>query len=862
MSTLGSLVVFLEANIARYQSDMERAAAGTESAMRRVKSAAGVVAGALAVVGVALTVDALIGSANKAIDALADLDDMAQKTGASVENLSRLSQLASATGADFGAIDGALIKLSKGLVSVDDEGSKVHKALTALGMSTKDLKDQDPSETFIEIAKHLQAYEDGTGKAALMNDLLGKSGAELLPYMNDVNDHLGRFTGVSADAAAAAANYQDQLGFMRARHEAMVTQIVSAALPAMTDFVEAFADLTSGAEGVAGVDVAEWADNLAIGLAAAVDVAVLLPRILAQIGKSFQAVYADITVAGSAVKNFNPYSLVANAFSGESSTAEFQKDLAARNALVIAANQSLDDLWNKPANLMEQGVRKRIENRGKKDDSEPGQGDGTPPKKKLKYAGEKEEEAGAATAKSRLDMRLAALEAGLAKEQGALAFGNKYIAELRSQELIDLDAYNDYRQKALESGLAITLTAYDDEIAALQAHQAKATKATDRAADQQAIINLQAKKAKAQQDADEDSLALKLELNRAQSDLNRVVEDWNRQQTQSISQMEFENDLYGKSALEVAKLTAARRIALDVEERIRQAKEKGAISDESVQKFRQDGEDQTRQVNKALTKSSAQQIGDSLKKPEDVENEQYANRLKDLQAFRDAELENAIEGNRLIEEENQRHTNAMMEMETSYQLQSLGAAGNTADQLYGMMQQAGKEQSALGKAAFLASKAIAVAEILLNTEVAAAKAGAQLGVFGIPMATMIRVTGYASAGMVAGMAIAGMREKGGPVWSGGAFIVGEKGPEIFKPTSHGTIIPNDKLGGGGGGEVKWTVVNTGTPQRIVSQQRVSDDEWALIVEDAVTTVAAQMADPNSKTSRAMSRNFNAPRSRG
>lgn len=861
MSTLGSLVVFLEANIARYQSDMERAAAGTESAMRRVKSAAGFVAGALAVVGVALTVDALIGSANKAIDALADLDDMAQKTGASVENLSRLSQLASATGADFGAIDGALIKLSKGLVSVDDESSKVHKALTALGMSTKDLKDQDPSETFIEIAKHLQAYEDGAGKAALMTDLLGKSGAELLPYMNDVNDHLGRFTGVSAEAAAAAANYQDQLGFMRMKFEAMVTQIVGAGLPAATDLVEAFADLTTGADGLVKEDLSGWFDDVSIGIATAVDVSLLYVRTLQTIGNSIKAVYADITVAGSAVKNFNPYSLVANVFSGESSTADFQKDLAARDVAVTNANQKLADLWSTPWDSMSQNVRKRVDARNQKDGAAPAD-DGAKPKKPLKYAGEKEEDASAATAKKRLDMRLAGLEAGLAKEQGALAFGNKYIAELRSQELIDLDAYNDYRQKALESGLAITLKAYDDEIAALQAHQAKATKAADRDADQQAISNLQAKKAKAQQDADEDSLALKLELNRAQSDLNRAVEDWNRQQTQSISQMEFENDLYGKSALEVAKLTAARRIALDVEERIRQAKEKGAISDESVQKFRQDGEDQTRQVNKALTKSSAQQIGDSLKKPEDVENEQYANRLKDLQAFRDAELENAIEGNRLIEEENLRHTNAMMEMETSYQLQSLGAAGNAADQLYGMMQQAGKEQSALGKAAFLASKAIAVAEILLNTEVAAAKAGAQLGVFGIPMATMIRVTGYASAGMVAGMAIAGMREKGGPVWSGGAFIVGEKGPEIFKPTSHGTIIPNDKLGSGGGGEVKWTVVNTGTPQRIVSQQRVSDDEWALIVEDAVATVAAQMADPNSKTSRAMSRNFNAPRSRG
>lgn len=861
MANIGSLVVVLEANIARFQANMAQARQDTGTAMEGMKGAAGLVAGALAAVGVALSVDALVGMANEAIDALAELDDMAQKTGSSIENLSRLQQLASATGADFGAVDGALVKLSKGLVSVDDEGSKVRKALTALGMSTKDLKNQDPSATFIEISKRLQDYGDGAGKVALINDALGKSGADLLPYMNDVSDHLDRFKGVSADAATAAANYQDQLGFLKVQQQAFVTQIVGQALPAMVDFVGAFADLKKGADDLYGVDVAGWSDDLAVGLARVVDVAILIPRILSTIVGSFKAVWADISLVSSAIGNLTPTGLAVNAALGKSGIEEFKKELDRRNKVVDEANQKLDDLWNIPANMMEQAVLGRIAKRTEAGEN-PKPEEPDEPKKPLNYASEKELEAAAARAKKFLDMRLRDLEEGLAKQQSALEFGNKYIAELRSQDLIDLDAYNDYQQKTLESGLAIKLKAYDAEIAALRAHQARTSKEAEREDDQQAIINLQAKKAKAQQDADQDAAMLKLGLSKAQSDLNQVMKDWNLQQSQSIGQMQFENTLYGKSALESAKLTAQRRIELDIEEKIRQAREKGSISDESIEQFRQDGKNQVAQVNKASTQSVAHQIGESLRSPEQVENEQYANRLKDLQAFRDAELENTMEGNRLIEEENERHELAMMEMRSSYQMQSLGAAGNAADQLYGLMQQAGKEQSDLGKAAFLASKAIAVAEILLNTEVAAAKAGAQLGIFGIPMATMIRVTGYASAGMVAGMAIAGMREKGGPVWSGGAFIVGEKGPEIFQPSSHGTIIPNNKLGNGSPSDVKWTVVNTGSPLRIKETQRVSEDEWALIVEDAVSSVAAQMADPNSKVSRGMGRNFNTTRSRG
>jgi len=41
----------------------------------------------------------------------------------------------------------------------------------------------------------------------------------------------------------------------------------------------------------------------------------------------------------------------------------------------------------------------------------------------------------------------------------------------------------------------------------------------------------------------------------------------------------------------------------------------------------------------------------------------------------------------------------------------------------------------------------------------------------------------------------GFRAKGGPVSSGKAYIVGERGPKLFSPSGNGNIIPNDKLGG-------------------------------------------------------------------
>jgi phage-related minor tail protein len=42
----------------------------------------------------------------------------------------------------------------------------------------------------------------------------------------------------------------------------------------------------------------------------------------------------------------------------------------------------------------------------------------------------------------------------------------------------------------------------------------------------------------------------------------------------------------------------------------------------------------------------------------------------------------------------------------------------------------------------------------------------------------------------------GARAKGGPVSSGQTYMVGERGPELFVPGRSGTIVANDKMGGG------------------------------------------------------------------
>lgn len=71
----------------------------------------------------------------------------------------------------------------------------------------------------------------------------------------------------------------------------------------------------------------------------------------------------------------------------------------------------------------------------------------------------------------------------------------------------------------------------------------------------------------------------------------------------------------------------------------------------------------------------------------------------------------------------------------------------------------------------------------------------------------------------------GARAGGGPVSSGGTYLVGENGPELFTPGASGSITPNHALGGG----VSVAVNIIGAPSQPQVQQR-SDGNGAMTLD--------------------------------
>lgn len=238
-------------------------------------------------------------------------------------------------------------------------------------------------------------------------------------------------------------------------------------------------------------------------------------------------------------------------------------------------------------------------------------------------------------------------------------------------------------------------------------------------------------------------------------------------------------------------------------------------------------------------------------------------------------IENEKETNRQLDELNLER----LENEKMAQIASLGAMQTFTDSFLQILQQGGKEQTALYKALFLANKAAAVAEIIINTELAAAKATGQLGVFGIPVSTAMRAAGYASAGLVAGMAFkdtfGGGRAQGGGVSPGLMHPVNENGePELLVQGSRQYLLTGksggrvvgarDMLqnGNNSGGTPNIVVQNNGAPIQ-VDNVSMTRDEVRLMISDAnnktVETINNSLATGRGSTAQSLKKGFKSER---
>lgn len=189
-------------------------------------------AAAIAALGVG-SVAALSSMVKGYIDAAEALKDLSIKTGASVENLSAFASIGKLTGTTADTIGQAMNRLAKTMAGSSEESKGAAQALKALGIDFAAFDAMRPDDKMVTLAKAMNQFEDGSAKSAVAMTLMGKSGAELLPFMRDLGNTGELVAKVTADQAEMADQYNDALTISAAKTEDMKRALALGLLPTL-----------------------------------------------------------------------------------------------------------------------------------------------------------------------------------------------------------------------------------------------------------------------------------------------------------------------------------------------------------------------------------------------------------------------------------------------------------------------------------------------------------------------------------------------------------------------------------------------------------------------------------------------------
>ena len=179
-------------------------------------------------------------------EAAAGIDDIAQRTGASAEALSQLRYAAEQSGANLEAVEKGMRKLGDVTTQAAGGSKSAAAALASVGLSAEQLLAMPVEDRFLAVAQGISQIQDPAAQASVAMDLLGKSGADLVPMMADgaggiralmaEADKLGMT--ISGEQAKAAAAFDDKWQGLVATLRNASNIIAVAVLPYLSQMID------------------------------------------------------------------------------------------------------------------------------------------------------------------------------------------------------------------------------------------------------------------------------------------------------------------------------------------------------------------------------------------------------------------------------------------------------------------------------------------------------------------------------------------------------------------------------------------------------------------------------------------------
>jgi hypothetical protein len=787
-----------------------------ENALKGLQDASGAAAATLAkITAAAAAVGYAIG---RTIQSVGALNDMSKALGMSAQNLQYLQQSAQLAGIGADELNASLIRLQNNIgTALVQQSGPGFEAIKRMGIGFDELKNKSPEEQFRLITQRISAIEDPAVRAALATDLLGKQGprllkaAEAMDALKRRTEELGfALSDLDVEMIDQAGDKFDEVKFII---QAGVQKAVAALAPyliAMAEYIEsAVISIRNNAD--TWIMVAK-ALGIVIGALITYRAYMVMTAIIQSVmavAMGFIKMYQAIKVATTAME-------VLNAVMGKNPIIKILSAVVAIGAM-FAATKAAGSAFSE-LDAKAQQVSEDIAN-GMNSSSNETEKFST----KVDMTAKKIEAANEALKKF-----LAGVKNDIQYQTDVLSVGEKQasINKIINEEKAKLIEAGGKMLPAQEASLRRDL----EKIQALK--------------DQNAVLSAQKN-------------LLEGFLN-AQTGGEKLLTD-----IQNIKRIAA-----GQEIVLPIKLETPEDIAANVGPALSAAeKQVGAFVDNTVAQYSKlygEAFQITNDYNKAV-----REIDTAMELAREAGGARELERITALEEAKIAVEQNAYrrrlemelnlfnERNKIRDMERQRDANRVAEslqnerdifggrMFSSQQIDDI--AKKTAENKKAYEENAAKfvikqgadAFAALGtqnKKAFEAYKAFKIAQTIMDTISGARAAFASLapipfvGVpLGIAAAAAAIAAGMAQVAQIRSLTYSG-RAKGGPVAGGMPYLVGEQGPEIFRPTTGGNIIPNNQLGNNSPVNVNFTIVANDTQgfdqlltsRKGVIQQIISD----------------------------------------
>jgi TP901 family phage tail tape measure protein len=225
---------------------LDKQATGLQGNFGRLRGIAGGLGSALGSVVPAIGIAGLAAFGKRSVDAADNLNDLSQRTGVAVETLDKFGKAANDSGSSLDEIAKAMGKLAKGIV---DPASKASEALKSIGVSSTDAqgKIRGVDAIMLDLADKFSKMPDGVQKTALAMEIFGKSGANIIPMLNEGKDALNEYSAtIDGKMAAAADKFNDSINKVTSSISGPFNQAVTALLPTITKLAEGIAAAATG----------------------------------------------------------------------------------------------------------------------------------------------------------------------------------------------------------------------------------------------------------------------------------------------------------------------------------------------------------------------------------------------------------------------------------------------------------------------------------------------------------------------------------------------------------------------------------------------------------------------------------------